>query len=220
MGVIPQLTTTGDTYVNDCLQFFEEIEEKRQWPDVPGAKGAVDAGNAVIEADSINETKALEALRLADELRKKYPDFYFPYLWLANILRRKAQYDAARNALTEGLRLSRNKNSLCRALGQTEYEAGNLPAAVMWWIRCILTQIHDKTANQKDYAAAQDLSYVAAELGLTEASEHLLHLANRLGGSGIRLTAGAAGKLNDAIRKQGTKSMKMAIEQLDKECLS
>jgi tetratricopeptide (TPR) repeat protein len=212
--------TTGNMYVDECMQFFEEVKEERRWPDVPGAKAVVDVGNAVTLANSINETKAQEALRLADELRKKYPDFYFPYLWLASIYRKKAQYDGARNVLIEGLRLSRNKNTLCNALGQTEYEAGNLPGAVMWWIRCTLTQVHDKTANQKEFAPAQDLSYVAAELGLPEAREHLRQWADRHGGSGIRRTAEAAQKLYAATRSQGTDSMKRAIERLDKECLS
>jgi tetratricopeptide (TPR) repeat protein len=193
------------------MQFFEEIEEKRRWRDVPGAKAVADAGN---------QGRTQEALRLADELRKKYPDFYFSYVWLGILYRQQAHYDAARTALIEGLRLSRDKNNLCNALGQTEYEAGNLPGAVMWWIRCILTQVHDKTANGKEFAPAQDLSYVAAELGLPEAREHLRQWADRIGGSGIRRTAEAARKLYAATRSQGTESMKRAIERLDKECLS
>lgn len=202
--------TTGDQYVDDCMQFLEEIEEKRRWRDVPGAKAVADAGN---------QGRTQEALRLADELRKKYPDFYFPYYWLASIYRRQVRYDAARTALLEGLRLSQDKNNLCNALGQTEYEAGNLPGAVMWWIRCVLTQVHDKTANGKEYHAAQDLSYVAAELGLLEARAHLLQWADRLGGSGIRLTAEAARKLRVTTRSQRTESMKRAIERLDTEYL-
>jgi hypothetical protein len=208
--------TTGDAYVDDCMQFFEEVKEERRWPDVPGAKAVVDAGNAAIGADSIrNEERAQEALRLAEGLRKKYPDFHFPYSWLALIFRRKAQYGAARNALIEGLRLSRNKNILCNALGQTEYEAGNLPGAVMWWVRCVLTQVHDKTANGKESGAALDLSYVAEELGLPEAREHLLQWVDRLIAGQVRNTAEVARKLRVTTRSQRTESMKRAIERLD-----
>lgn len=185
------------------------------------AKGEGDAGNAALGADSIrNEERAQEPLLLADELSKKYPDFYFAYLWLASVYRRQAEYGAARAALIEGLLLSRNKNTLCNSLGDTEYGAGNLPRAVMWWIRCILTQVHDKTANQKEYSAALYLSYVAQERRLPEPHGHLLQRADRLGARDIRLTAEAARKLYAATRSQGTESMKRAIERLDAEYLS
>lgn len=65
---------TGNEYVDACFKIeFHEYEEVRGWVGMPEAKAVVEAGNAY---------RLEEALRLAEVMRCKYPDFWFHIIGL------------------------------------------------------------------------------------------------------------------------------------------
>jgi tetratricopeptide (TPR) repeat protein len=176
---------------------------------MPGAKAIPEASNA---------GRVEEAIRFAEALRDKYPDFYFPYYWFAVSYRKQGRYDDAQNALGDGLRLSKSKYQLCQMYGDTEWELGNLPEAVKWWIISIVVQV--STENLDDFVSFLHLSYVAEQLGLGSACSRLRQFVDRIRIGQIRLNGDAANKLYIATRRQGTESMKRAIDLLDREYLS
>jgi tetratricopeptide (TPR) repeat protein len=204
------IAKTGDKYVDDCFHIgFQEFDEPRRWNEIPEAQAITGPGNA---------GRLEEALRLAKALQNKYPDFYYSYYWFAVLYRKQARYDSARSALTQGLEVCKSKYKLCQMMGDTEWETGNLPEAVKWWIKNIVIQV--SVHNLDDYVSFLHLSYVAEQLGLPVASSRLRQYVDRIRYGEIRLNPDAANKLYTGTRRQGTESMKRAIDLLDREYLS
>lgn len=204
------IARTGDTYVDTCFSIeFQEFDDGRDWFEIPEAKAISQAGNA---------GRVEEALRHAEALRIKYPDFHFSYLWLSILYRKQGRTADAMIALNDGLRLSRSKYELCQNYGDTEWELGHLAEAVKWWIKSIVIQVGTKSLG--NFVAFLQLSYVAEAAGLQGACSHLRRFVDRMRAGEIRLNADVANKLYSATRSQGTASMKQAIDLLDKEFLS
>ncbi len=204
------VSRTGDAYVDACFHIeFQEFDDGRDWFEMPEAKAMTEAGNA---------GRVEEAIRHAEVLRDKYPDFYFSYHWFAVLYRKQGRYDDARKALGDGLRLSKSKYYLCQMYGDTEWELDNLPEAVKWWIKSIVVQV--STENLDDFVSFLHLSYVAEQLGLGSACSRLRQFVDRIRIGQIRLNGDAANKLYAATRRQGTESMKRAIDLLDREYFS
>ncbi len=154
---------TGDPYIDDCLQLdFEEFDEGRLWGEMPEAKAIPQAANA-------GQTD--EALHLAQALRDKHPDFHFAYRWLNYLYRKQGRLADARNAALAGLRLSKSKYDLCQVMADTEWEQGNLPEAVKWWLRSVMIQAGTKSLG--DFASFLYLSYVAERSGLADTCSRL-----------------------------------------------
>jgi tetratricopeptide (TPR) repeat protein len=207
---IKSIARTGDAYVDTCFMIeFQEFDDGRDWYEMPEARAVSDAGNA---------GRIEEALRHAEALRSKYPDFYFSYLWLSILYRKQGRNADAANALNDGLRFSRSKYELCQNYGDMEWELGHLPEAVEWWIKSIVIQVGTKSLG--NFVAFLQLSYVAEAAGLQDACSHLRQFVDRMRAGEIRLNADAANKLYSSTRSQGTASMKQAIDLLDREYLS
>jgi tetratricopeptide (TPR) repeat protein len=207
---IKAVAQTGDPYVDSCFQIeLQEFDEGRDWFEMPEAKAMTQAGNA---------GRVDEALRGAEALRVKYPDFFFPYLWFSILYRKQGRHADAKNSLNAGLQFSRSKFELCQNYGDTEWELGNLPEAVKWWVKSIVIQVSTKSLG--NFAPFLQLSYVAEALGLQSACSRLRQFVDRMRPGEIRLNGDAANKLYLATRSQGTESMKRAIGLLDREFLS
>jgi HEAT repeat protein len=205
-----KIVKTGDAYIDDCFNIdFEEMVEERDWFKIAEAKAIPDTANAGL----INE-----ALPLAEELRRKYPDFYFGYYWLAVLYRKQKRYDEARNVLLDGLKSARSKQNLCTALGDMEWEKQNLSEAVKWWIKSITVQLGSQYVT--DYVAFLKLSYVAESFGIRLASLELRAWVDRLRSGQIRLNAQAANELYAATSRQGNPTMRLAIENLESHYLA
>jgi HEAT repeat protein len=207
---IKKIAETGDPYADDCFRIdFDEFYEEREWFDMPEAKAIPDAGNA---------GRIDEALRLAEALRQKYPDFYFVYNWFAILYRKQKRYGDARNSLTEGLRLARSKHNLCTAMGELEWERQNLSEAVKWWIKSAAVQVGAQYVT--DYVAFLHLSYVADAVGMSAVCAKLRSWVDRLRSGQIRLNAQAANEIYLATNRQATPAVRLALELLDIHYLS
>jgi len=159
-----------------------------------------------------------QALRLAEQLRQKHPDFYFVYYWLGILWDRRGDREKARQHLLEGMRLSKSKRSLYTQLGDLEWKWGSLPEAVKWWLKSVVVQVGSQHVT--DYVAFLHLSYVAEALGIQAACSQLRAWEDRIRTGHIRLTAQAANELYAATRRQATSAMRHAIELLYKHYLS
>jgi tetratricopeptide (TPR) repeat protein len=204
------IAKTGDAYVDDCFYIeFEEFGESRAWFEMPEAKPIPQMGNS---------GRVEEALRLAQPLRDKHNDFDFAYYWLAALYGKQGRYGDARSSLMEGLRLAKSKYSLCSMMGDTEWELDGLPEAVKWWIRSVVIQI--SVGKIKLFTPFLYLASVAEQLGLGRTSSRLTQYADRTSSSEIRLDPDVVERLYADTRRQGTESMRRAIELLDREFLS
>ncbi|GEM_PF-2016334 len=196
------IARTGDEYVDSCFQIeFQEFYDERDWFEMPEAK-------AIPRAETTEE-----ALRLAEALREKYPDFDFSYYWFNILYRRQGRYDDARKIIIEGLRTAKSKSSLCERMGETEWQAGNLPEAVQWWIKSIVIQTG--TDNLDDYVPFLNLSHVAEQTCLFDASMRLRKYVDSIRPGQIRVTDEIANEFYTATRNQGTESMRRAINLLN-----
>jgi len=205
-----RIAKVGDAYVDECFQVdSDELYEDRDWVNIPEAKAIAEAGNA---------GQIEEALRLAEELRRKHPDFGFGYYWFARLYRKQRRYDDARTYLMEGLRSAKSKQILYAEMGEIEWELQHLSEAVKWWIRSAVVQVGSQYATH--YVPFLHLSYVAEALGIPAACSQMRVWVDRIAGGQIELTAQAANAFYLAGDGQGTTSMRHAIELLYKHYLS
>jgi Flp pilus assembly protein TadD len=56
----------------------------------------------------------------------KFPDYSFVFSWQATVLEEKGEIERARQAYTEGIRVSKEKHGLCGNLAMLEFEHGTL----------------------------------------------------------------------------------------------
>jgi hypothetical protein len=188
----------------------DEVMDWRNWRDIPEAEDLVRAANAGLRDEALDD---------AGLLRKRYPDFYFAYLWLADLHTENADYGAARDALQQGFANSKQKRELFSALGKTEWAAGNLTGAVQNWIKCGVIQISAHRLD--DYVPFLYLAYVAEELGLTEAHENLLRHVDRIQSGEVRLDAETAHDLGrEAATAEDRDVIRRAITVFNAEFLT
>ena len=207
---IRALAPTGDPFVDGCFQIdLQEQYDTRQWYDIPEAQAITKAANA-------GQTD--EALRLAHALRQQQPDYAFPYFWLGLLYGRRREHGEARRWLEEGLRTARSKLTLCEGMGDLAWSQKDLPEAVRWWIRSVVIQT--STDNLSEFAPFLKLSYVAERLGLGGACAKLRRDVDRIHSGAPRLNADAANELYAEAQRQGTASVRRAVEMLAAEYLA
>jgi hypothetical protein len=207
---IKALAPTGDPFVDGCFQIdLREQYDTRQWYDIPEAQAIAKAANA-------GETD--EALRLAHAMRTQQPDYAFPYFWLGLLRGRRGEHAEARRWLEEGLKAARSKFTLCGGMGDLAWSQRDLPEAAHWWIRSVMIQA--STDNLGEFAPFLKLSYVAESLGLAGACDQLRRHVDRIMTGAPRLNADAANELHFEAKRQGTASIRRAIELLVAEYLA
>jgi tetratricopeptide (TPR) repeat protein len=203
---IKRIPSTGDHYIDDCFRIdFSEHYDERDYSEIP-------------EAKAITHETMEDAIRLANALREKYPDFYFSYFWLGILYQRKGLNEEARKFLFEGLDKSKSKFSICEKLGDIEFKSENLPEAVKWWIKSVIIQVC--TNNLDNYSSFLNLSYIAEQFELMDTTSKLRQFVDAIEVGQIRLNSKASNEIYAITRAQGTKSMRQAIDILNKEYLS
>jgi tetratricopeptide (TPR) repeat protein len=199
-------------FVDDCFRMdFQEIYDDRRWETIPEAKAIPQAANTG------NIPKALEH---ASELQAKYPDFFFSYFWMNHLYLRQKRFEEAREVLIKGLSVAKGKSALCDAMGDTEWELGNLMEAVKWWIKSVFICFKTKTFD--DPGPFLYLSYIATELGLGKVGVSMTQITDSIRSLSVSLSTNATNKLRSAINSQSGKSLhslRLAFEQLSREFL-
>jgi hypothetical protein len=99
-----------------------------------------------------------------EEARRREPDFYLPYYWIATYHMEHKNYRPAIDALHEGVAKARTKSILCRRLGECYLWAGDVEKAVYWLGTAIMA------GDQTDFHAYLYLGYIYDAYGMKEAS--------------------------------------------------
>jgi ankyrin repeat protein len=125
--------TAGATaYIDDIVSFLPDSQsDERSYFGIPELTDI---------PDLFDEGKFSQIERILTEVRPKFADYHFVYSWLARVQEVQGEIQKAREILRTGIRLAREKYSLCTRLGLIEYEHAQLSAAVQWWIRSVLMQ--------------------------------------------------------------------------------
>lgn len=119
---------------------------------------------AIQEYLAEDNTRKFEIFQF-EEARRREPDFYLAYYWIATYHMYKKNYPAAIDTLNEGIAKSRIKSPLCRRLAECYFWSGDLRKAIYWLCTGIMA------GDQTDYNAYLYLGYICEAHGLKKASE-------------------------------------------------
>ena len=120
--------------------------------------------------EAINEYQRPENVRrdhvfIFEEERRRVPDFYLPYYWLASYNMDMNNPDMAKSILKEGIERCRIKSVLCRKLAEIYFETNRLEDALYWFFTAIMAGGRDT-----DFHSFLYLGYIFDEYGMKEAS--------------------------------------------------
>lgn len=203
----PPTSSNSEDYVRRCLeQEFQEVTENRTFRDDPGFAEVLEPLNAC------NFTKAIE---MARRIIPSHPDFDLPYKWLGSALRETGSLVESRKVYSEGLRRSKRKLVILTDMGETEFESGNIDAAVYAWSQAM----HCLSKNPIDYNAYLLLSYVAQGLQLDDVAAAFLAQVDKLQAGRVRLEPQKADRLITLARRSDSAPIKEVLTQLRKKYL-
>jgi tetratricopeptide (TPR) repeat protein len=194
----------NENYLESCFRIeFKELPDDRDWGMIPEAIAVRDAGK---------RGRTDEAIRLALKMRKKMPDFDFPYNWLGKLYCDKKDTRKAREFVVEGLKQARTKALLCNRMGMIYLGEQNIIEAVKWWIKSAVLQLQfsNNLIDTWPY-----LIVAANALGLEQASSKFQQLSRELILSGqpaaiIRFRIGCSQekeKIAEAIASLGSSNL-------------
>lgn len=214
---IRTIDRTGDAFIDSCFHFdFIVLDEVRDWSQIPEAAALVKKANESIFSGHPGKVK--EAIILAEELRKKYPDFDFCYAWLGELYLHLNSYGEAQKAVADGLRLARSKDHLCEKMAMIHLKVCELDEAVKWWIRALVIEISAR--KQNNIETLLYLSYVAEALELDIECQALRNEVDRISTSGFRLASDIVQNLSALSQASGSPSLKRAIALFVREYIS
>lgn len=134
--------------------------------DLPGAR--YDVYDEVLNraADEMVSRGSVDAswIFFFEAARQREPDYFLPYVWIANIRIERKEYHVAMDVLRMGIEKSRGKCMLCRQLGECYFRTGDLEKAIYWFCTSIMA------FHPLDYNAYLFLWHISEAHGLREAS--------------------------------------------------
>jgi hypothetical protein len=153
--------------------------------------------------------------REAEALIGQFGDFSNLYAWWGAALLRMGSLDKARKVLKDGLERATEKFLLCNRLGEVEWKARELKAAVYWWAQGLHCQ---ESLSESGYGGEEGaylyLHYVAEGLRLSECSKAFLMRVDSIRPGMIRLNAETANDLISLARSAETPSITQVLKKL------
>lgn len=116
------------------------------------------------EAAIVPGNTAMRELFVFEAARRREPDYFLPYVWIANIQIEKGNYAYTMDVLREGIVKSRGKCMLCRQMGECYFRTGDLEKAIYWFCTSIMA------FDPLDFNAYLFLWHISEAHGLPEAS--------------------------------------------------
>jgi hypothetical protein len=118
---------------------------------------------------AINDYTAPENVRKTEifqfeEAKRREPDFYLPYYWIATYHLERKNHPAALDVLHEGIDRARTKSILCRRLGECYFRTRDMEKAAYWLCTAVMA------GDQTDYHTYLYLGYMYDAYGMKEAS--------------------------------------------------
>jgi tetratricopeptide (TPR) repeat protein len=111
-------------------------------------------------SDNVRRTEIFQF----EEAKKREPDFFLPYYWIATHHMKYKNYAAVIETLQEGIRQARTKSVLCRRLGECYFSAGDMEKAVYWFCTAVMA------GDQTDFHVYLYLGYIYEAYGMKNAS--------------------------------------------------
>jgi tetratricopeptide (TPR) repeat protein len=196
------------TYVRRCLAIeFRDETESRTFRSESAFQNVL---------TPLNSQRYDAAIQEAKKLLPKYADFDLVYEWLGMAYRAKQQLELSRQVVGDGLGKSKRKCLLLKDMGETEWQSGNIEAALYWMAQAL----HCLCSNPLDYNAYLLLSYVADGAGLPEDAALCLARVDAMRAGRIRLPSAQAERLTSLARGGRTEAMKKVIQGLSAKYLS
>jgi len=202
----PTLSNTEE-YVRRCMQQeFQEGSETRTVRDDPGFAKVL---------EPLNAQDFPKAIEMGRRIIPKYPDFDLPYKWLGFALCAVGKFDESRKVYSQGLALSKRKLIILTDMGETEWQSGNIAAAVYAWSQAL----HSLSAKPMDYNAYLLLSYVAKGLQLEDTAAAFLARVDKLRAGTVRMEPNSAARLTTLSGKNNLGAIREVLKQLQKKYL-
>jgi tetratricopeptide (TPR) repeat protein len=126
---------------------------------------------AIMNYQSPENVEKREIFTFDDEKRKA-PDFYLPYYWVATYHFDKGNFDEAKKVLLEGIRKCNIKSVLCRRLGEFYFLRGDVDGALYWLFTTVLAD-----TGSIDYHSCLYLAYTYEAYGMKKPSVWALRRA-------------------------------------------
>jgi hypothetical protein len=134
------------------------------------------------------------------------------FSWQASVFEEKGEIERARQAYAEGIRVSKQKNSLCGHLAMLEFKHGTLKEAVRWWIRSILLQMQSKSVD--DAQSFLYLAFVALLNQQNDASSKLMAASAKGMHGTIALSHQGKQNVSQKVNSEPYDEIRSAIKEL------
>ena len=118
---------------------------------------------AIQDYTTPENVRKMEIFRF-EEARRREPDFYLPYYWIATCHMEHRNYPMAVDVLREGIRQARTKSILCRRLGECYFGLKDMEQAAFWFCTAVMA------GDQTDFHVYLYLGYMYDAYGMKEAS--------------------------------------------------
>jgi hypothetical protein len=99
-----------------------------------------------------------------EDAKRREPDFYLPYYWIATYHMDRKNHQAALDVLHEGIERARTKSILCRRLGECYFWLEDMEKAVYWLCTAVMA------GDQTDFHWYLFLGYMYEAYGMKNAS--------------------------------------------------
>jgi hypothetical protein len=162
MGLLETITgREAKVPAMDLKEVYDASVRDQPEPRVPGFDKALT--KAIQDYTAPENVRKMEIFQFG-EAKRREPDFYLPYYWIASHNMERKNYRPAIDVLHEGIREARTKSVLCRRLGECYLWAGDVEKAVYWLCTAIMA------GDQTDFHAYLYLGYIYDAYGMKEAS--------------------------------------------------
>lgn len=112
------------------------------------------------EPENVRKTEIFQF----EEAKRREPDFFLPYYWIATYHMEHRNYQVAADVLREGIEKARTKSILCRRLGECYFRLRDMEQAAFWFCTAVMA------GDQTDYHVYLYLGYMYDAYGMKEAS--------------------------------------------------
>ncbi len=192
-------SSNDEDYVKRCLEAeFEDEIEVRNFRSDPDFATVL---------TPLNSKEYDTAIKAGKQILPKFSDFDLVYTWLASAYRETKQLQNSRDILNEGLRKAKRSYFILTEMGETEWQSGNIDAALYWWSQAL----HCLSNNPIDYNAYLLLSYVAKGAGTEDVEKVLLARVDAMRGGQIRLDSQTAERLTTLVKSKKSEAMKKVL---------
>jgi len=202
-GPAPDLSNE-EGYVRSCSEvaFSEEKEERTFQGDR--------AFQRVL--GPLNSQQYPAAIKAAESLIPRFPDFDLPYKWLASAYLATDQLQLSQDALARGLAKSKRKSLLLTDMGETQWRMGDIHQAVYSW--CQALHCFASNPGADEYSVYLLLSYVAKGCGLGDAEQRLLRRVDTLRSGQVRLDPATTQRLTALVRVKKDSAMSRVVQDI------